>query len=65
MSGVRRGIAEGFAYLWRAGRYFTRYAVNLATGRIQERVGEHVEEIQRAQPEDARPPAEEETPDDE
>jgi hypothetical protein len=30
-------VASGFAYLWRAGRYFTNCAVNLVTGAIQRR----------------------------
>lgn len=36
MRSIVSGIAQGFAYLWRAGSYLTRYAVSLVTGRIEE-----------------------------
>ena len=64
MHRITTSLRESFAYLWRQGRFFTQYAVNLMTGAIQQRpplppLEEEEEEIDRGQEErsdDAPPP---------
>jgi hypothetical protein len=59
MNRITSGIRDGFAYLWRQGRYFTQYAVNLVTGAIQQRPPlppAEEEEIDRRQERPDEPP---------